>query len=129
MKILKLVKERRGTTMVEAAVVLPLIIFSVMVIIFILVFINRQVSVQSQMHIKIWAERGNVTETVVTNHSHEGKFPIYKGSSTASKTLCYDGTVNFSKRGLLTRNYSKQLKGYIHAVREMELIRLTDLVK
>lgn len=75
MKLSAVTHSKSGTAMVEAAVIFPLVVLSVIVIIFILAFINRQVSVQTQMHMNLWAERGIVSKTVETGHEKKRRIP------------------------------------------------------
>ena len=63
--MMKILKEKNGTTMVEAAVVMPLVILSVMAMIYLLINIYSTVSLQSHMHLLLREESGiksNMTE-------------------------------------------------------------------
>lgn len=57
----------------------------------------------------------------------KGEFPVYKSSSKIRKILYYNIPLSFAKRGLLTKDYTHRMKGKIHVVRELDLIRIYDL--
>ena len=119
--------DERGTVMVEAAVILPIIILAVMAVIYTLIFMNRQVSVRADMHIGLWAERGAVSETVTNNSGYDAEFPIYSRKAAVGGTVYYSGNIRFIRRGLL-KDYGRKLEGRLYWIREKELIRAADII-
>ena len=98
---------KRGTAMVESAVVLPLVIMTVAVIVYILIFMHQQVSIRSKMHLALSSEGGKASDTVRTLRTESPRFPVYKSGKSKMGTVYYEGTVSFAKRGLLSRTYAE----------------------
>ena len=119
--------DERGTIMVEAAVILPVIILAVMAVIYTLMFMNRQVSVRAEMHLCLWAERGAVSKTVTTNSEYDGEFPVYSKNAAVGGTVYYSGNIRFMKRGLL-KDRSRKSEGRLYWIREKELLRAADMI-
>lgn len=74
--MLSILKRRRGSTMVEAAVVFPLVIISVITCILICIFFYSQTIEQSILHIAMRQMAGEVsgrTEYGDTAHDHDEK--------------------------------------------------------
>ena len=121
------ISDKKGTIMVEAAVIFPLIILAVMAVIYTLIFMNRQVSVRADMHINLWAERGIVSKTATTDTAPDAGFPVYGKKAAAGGTVYYSGSIGFMKRGLL-KEYNRKSEGRLKWVREKELIRAADII-
>ncbi|MBR2511520.1 MAG: pilus assembly protein [Firmicutes bacterium] len=121
------VSDERGTMMVEAAVILPVIILAVMAVIYTLIFMHRQVSVRADMHMGLWAEKGSVSRTFSTGTGVEGTFPVYSRKSVAGGVVYYTGHISFMKRGLL-KSYNAKSEGRLYWIREKELIRGADII-
>lgn len=115
---------KKGTTMVEAAVVFPLVILVIMAVIYILIFLFQQAETQSKMHIALRKESGILSKTVVYQMRIDEKYPIYK----KSKQVCFQGELHFRKRGIL-KSLDKPISAYGYIVDEREYVRYLDLVK
>lgn len=120
---------KRGTAMVESAVVLPLVIMTVAVIVYILIFMHQQVSIRSKMHLALSSEGGKASDTVRTLRTESPRFPVYKSGKSKMGTVYYEGTVSFVKRGLLSRTYAENQNGHKYFIREVDLIRVVDMIK
>ena len=124
---MKKLSDRRGTIMVEAAVILPIVVLAVMAVIYTLIFMNRQVSVRAGMHMALWAERGAVSKTATTGSGYDAKFPVYSRKAAVGGTVYYSGSLSFMKRGLLN-GYVRKSEGRLYWIREKELIRGADII-
>lgn len=115
----------KGGTIVEAALVFPVIILSLMGIIGILMFLFEDAASQANLHSAIRTETGRETGTfhgqagslsVTVNRSIKGIHGVMKGESTAT----YNGG------GIITRSFQKSLNGYQYLTDERKYVRYID---
>lgn len=115
-------KNQRGSVMVEAAILFPVVILAVVGIICILIFFYNQIETQSSMHMAMRKEAGEINKTTEYLTKVESPYPVYrKGKYVYSK-----GTLTFLERGLLRGN-SKELQGRYYVTRGKDIVRHKDL--
>lgn len=110
--------------MVEAALVFPIVILSVMALIYMLIFIYQQTQLRAQMHMALRAESGRASQTVEYLTKAKSPYPVYR----KGLTVYYEGVLDFRKKGLLIP-VRKDLSARGHINDEVAFIRLADLVK
>ncbi len=110
--------------MVEAALVFPLIILTVLALIHMLVFLYQQTELRARMHIALRAESGQVTQTVEYITKVNASYPIdHRGGQ-----VFYASSVEFSKKGILNRR-TKELSAHKYADDEAMFVRMVDLAQ
>ena len=117
-------KSRRGSTFVEAAVIMPLVILAVMSLFYILINLYENVEVRSRLHLGICAESGYRSETFdISPVADDGlKLDSDKKKVTGSSQKAqYHG-------GLLKRRAAMKAAGYNHIIVEEDIIRKADYV-
>lgn len=115
---------RKGNAAVEAAMVFPLVILSVVALIYMMLYFYQQTETRAEMHIALRAENGRLTETVFYGKEPKEPFPVYRKAGR----IYSQGTLTFTKTGLL-RSGGKELFARKYIVDEAGFIRLTDLLK
>lgn len=108
--------------MVEAAIVFPLVILTVVGLIEILVFFYQLAETGTNMHVALRAESGRLSKTVVYGERREPPCPIYKRGGR----LYYSAEVDFLERGLLRRIH-KHIAACQYVDHEAAMIRGVDL--
>ena len=88
------VRSRRGSYIAEAAVVLPIIILTVITVILIIMFFYDESVNQSQTHIALRCEAGQITEKTSSYINEEG--------ITDSGTI-WDGNISVDRKGIFSR--------------------------
>lgn len=120
------VKSKKGSSMVEAAVIFPLVILAVMAVIFILVFLFQEVTYNSRIHVALNATMGSETETVETYKNVPAGIKPYKSVHGIGECYYAESGLTFQKRGLLNKSFTKTLEGRVYSVDEKKFIRYTD---
>lgn len=83
-------RNKRGSYIAEAAVVLPLVIIAIITIVLIVIFFYEQSVEESRMHIALRCHAGQTT----------GKIIYYDNGSEADAATLWDGNVSVDNRGL-----------------------------
>lgn len=116
---------KKGGTMIEAALVFPLIILTLMAIIGILMFLFEAAAAQAELHQAIRTEAGHETGTyhgqpgstaVATDRGMRGIYSVMNGKSSTF----FQGT------GLLQRSFSEPLWDYQYLTDERKYARAID---
>ncbi len=117
-------KSRRGSTFVEAAVIMPLVILTVMSLFYILINLYENVELKSRLHINICAEAGLQSETFELSHTDSKglKLSSDKGKVTGS------GSKERFGGGLLKKQTAIKETGHNHIIVEEKIIRRVDHV-
>lgn len=116
---------QKGNTMVEAALVFPIIILSLMAVIGILIFLFKEAASQAELHLVIRTEAGHQTGTF---HGQPGSSSVSVGwgisgihSITKGESL-----VSYGGDGILSRVVAKPITGYQYLTDERKYARYVD---
>lgn len=117
--------DQKGGAMVEAALVFPMIILTLMAVITILTFLFEEAATQAEVHLVIRTEAGRQTGTF---HGQTGSYNVVidksiKGIQSILKGSTY---VTFEGSGMLTDAFHKPLTGYLHLTDERKYVRYMD---
>lgn len=116
---------QKGGAMVEATLVFPIIILSLIAVIGILLFLFEEAATQAELHLVIRTEVGRQT----------GTFQGQQGSTNVSLDKGFKGihsvikgrtTVTFAETTLLTHGFRKPITGYQHMTDERKYVRYID---
>lgn len=116
---------KKGGTVVEATLVLPVIILSLMGIIGILMFLFEDAASQANLHSVIRTEAGRETGTF---HGQAGSYSVtvdrsIKGIHSVMKG---ESTVTYHGAGMISRTFEKSLTGYQYLTDERKYVRYVD---
>jgi len=116
---------QKGGTMVEAALVFPLIILSLMAIIAILMFLFKEAASQAELHLVIRTEAGRYNGTF---HGKAGSSSIVVGREFKGLHNVMDGKsyVTFDKNYIISRTFRKPITGHQHLTDERKYSRYID---
>lgn len=113
--------KKKGGTIVEAAMVFPLVILAVLTLIYILIFFYQVTETNVKMHLALRAESGKLSETLDYGEQPEAPYPVYKKAGS----VCYKGTLSFLEAGLLKSLY-KEISASKYVDDERAFIRLME---
>lgn len=108
--------------MVEAAMVFPLVIFTVLALIGMLLFFFRQVEAQCKLDMAVRQASGASTETVFCLEREGASYSI---SKEGSQIICGRENIEFAEQGLL-KNIDVQLQAKAYLVECGAWIRKCD---
>ncbi len=117
---------KKGSTMVESALVFPLVVLSLVAIIMILVFLLSENVVRVEAHHAIRVECGERTGTYIGESKNTDVTIVRKQNGVFS---ILEGTqnVHFNGSGILEGAYNKSVCGFQHLLDEQKYIRYADL--
>lgn len=120
---------KKGSAVVEAAVVFPLVIMTVVAVIFMLTFMFNEVAAQARMHVAVNAKAGRETETIFVYRNVPGSIKPYSGAGGTAKCWIADERLHFERRGILSRSFVKTKESRAYEVDEKRYIRNVDFLK
>ena len=121
------ISEDRGSVMVEAASVFPIVIFSMAVLVFILAIMYSQTAANVEMHMALNKAMGKETETVTVKSRVPEQENIGTGYTGGRKVWKSRSSIN--REGLLfMAGFQKDLEGRVYEVHEKKFIRYKDLL-
>ena len=122
-------KSKRGSYIVEAAVVLPVIVFTIITAVLIISFFYQQMEQRCEMHITLRGSAGMITEKTIY-----GKSGLWQGESRIEKTalggaVYGKGYVVMKKRGSLRNVSAWEMSGKAHAIDGPKYVRYCQLIR
>lgn len=124
----KISNNKRGSYIVEAAIVLPMVILSVITVVLIVMFFYSQVTEQSRMHIALRGEAGAATgRTSYTKGDFAGE--IYVDEGLVECRAYGKKYLMMEERGLLSEKKAFIVEGSWTAIDGPGYVRYMDFVK
>ncbi len=121
---------RRGSTMVEAAVVFPLVILTVITCILICMFCYDQTAEQCRMHMAMRAQAGELTgRTVCLRDIGPWEGQLSPGRSGIFRTINGKERIIMKNQGIVSERISGDLESLWHASDGVSYIRHCTLAK
>lgn len=134
---------KKGATMVEAALIYPMILAATMAVIYILISLYSATSIRAHIYTFLRAESLSITETgeqahlknnaLVFSDKYSSAAFRSKISITKEKHLLYstlNGSVNHTYKGnAMLLSKTKMQYGKLYVIDEKEYIRKIDLIK
>lgn len=120
---------KKGSTIVEAAVVFPLVIMTVVATIFILTFMFNEVASQAKMQVAVNAKMGQETKTVYTYKNVPTSIKPYSGQNGFISCYIADEKLKFKRTGILSKSFVKKKESSAYEVNEKKYIRYVDFLK
>lgn len=127
------IKTKKGSYIMEAAIVLPMIILVTVTAVLIIMFFYTQMVEQSRLHITLRSEAGMLTEQTVYHHVE----PMLDGAGAEiyTKKSAMGGSVYGKKylvmanKGILDKKGTFPVEGSCYATDGAEYVRYCNLVK
>ena len=124
-KTCRSIHDKKGGTIVEAAVVLPVVSLAVVAVIFILSAMFQQVSADAAIHVALNEAAGRDSDTVkVLDHVADDIDKYSSGNIYYGEKQLF-----FRKGGLLTKRYSRTVQSRTYIVDEKKYIRYADFFR
>lgn len=116
---------QKGSTIVEASLVFPIIILSIMAMIAILMFLFEEAAAQAELHLVIRTEAGRQTGTF---HGSSGSSTVSVGRGFYGIHSVMNGksSVTFEEIEILPLPVHKSLVAYQHLIDERKYARYID---
>ena len=115
---------KKGSAIVEAAMVFPVVILAVMSVIGALVYFYVQIGEQVEMHMVLRSESGAICENLYYSEGNVDDRAVYRKNG---KLYCY-GTVQRDRKWLMPEA-EKQLYAEKYILDDTLVIRTADLMK
>ncbi|MDD5987029.1 MAG: hypothetical protein PUC26_04330 [Eubacteriales bacterium] len=120
--------DRKGTAMVEAAIVLPMVIAAVAVTILLLSFMMREAASWAGLHLAVNAAMGEKTKTQI-HYDHLPSKEISRGWRNGHQCHRAEETLHFSCRVVMQGKKESRKECTVYDVNEKRYIRNVDLLR
>ena len=115
-------RSKRGSTMVEAAIVFPLVILSIAAVIFMMIAMYGYVSQSAGLHVSLIERAGAESETYEVS-------PVSAGDNSLNKDgKKVKGAAFAESEGVIIGSGRKKIVSEKGIIREKDVIRKTDFV-
>lgn len=114
---------KKGGAIVEAALVFPVMILTIVAVLCMLVYFWGQINARTAMHVDLRAESGRICGNF-RYVDHESELQFYK---SVQGIYSYDA-VQSKKQGLL-KERKKDIQARKYLIDEVQLVWITDLMK
>lgn len=116
-----MMRSKRGSTMVEAAVVFPMVILALVSVVYIMISMFEVTQQVSMLHTKVREEAGYTTETYSFSPVSSKEFNVQNGLLTVKG----ETTVK-NEKGALLKSGSMRINTSAYKIREEDFIRKAD---
>ncbi len=127
------VNSKKGSYIMEAAIVLPVIILTVITVILVLMFFYSQALSQSRMHLEMRAEAGRVTGKTIYRYDSYGREQnvgeLYSEESLTGSKVYGKKYVMMQHRGILEKKGVFIIQGTCHGTDGAKYVRYHDFAK
>ena len=122
-------RSKRGSYIMEASLVLPILIFAVITVVLIIMFFYSQMTERSQMHIALRQESGLQTETMKNEVSLDWDGEIYTKKGAAGVDVTGKKYLLMEHRGILSKKGAFAIQGSCSGVDAAQYVRYCSLVR
>jgi len=114
---------KRGSTLVEAAMIFPIVIAAVMAVLYIIIGSYLSLSLQSSLHTSIRKESGEISETVYRIEDSI-EYPFTNIMIGLRPAIMMEEERKYRISGLFKNEISRKEKGRGYIIDEAEIIRI-----
>ncbi len=122
-------KSRKGTAMVEASIVFPLVICAVVALIYITVNLYLSLSFQTSLHMALRNDCGEQAETVYRPAAELKDYTCHKSRFGLRFAILAENTHESRMEGLFHHRVYRTETGRAYLLDEAELLRIADGIK
>lgn len=127
------IKTKKGSYIMEAAIVLPMIVLVTVTAVLIIMFFYNQMVEQSRLHIALRSEAGMMTEQTVYHHVEAAmdgvEAEIYRKERAIGGSVYGKKYLVMPHRGILDKKGTFPVEGSWYATDGAEYVRYCNLVK
>ncbi|NLD19180.1 MAG: hypothetical protein GX663_02895 [Clostridiales bacterium] len=124
-----LTKSKKGSYIMEAAVVMPLIIFAVITVVLIIMFFYSQMTERSKMHMVLRQKAGIMTNHTATFNDVSSDGEFYSDRGAIGGTVYGKKYLIMEHRGLLRKKGSFTVEGSCYGTDGTRYVRYCNLIK
>lgn len=121
-----MLRDKKGTTTVEAAVVLPLVILTLISVIIIMINMYCEIHSNVRNHLAVSEETGKISGTVRTYKNRPEGISLREGTHLFRKCVYGTETFELKKGGLLDHSISRDMESRGYCIDEKKLARYVD---
>lgn len=121
---LERLKEEDGSTIVEAAMVMPLVLISLIAMLITMVFLVESLFMQSNIHLYLQAKAGEESETRISKSVES--FEATSQRRNMVKVVSVEKTKYMKGGYLLPRTFKKNVDADAYVINEKKIIRYKD---
>lgn len=125
----KMKNNKKGSYILEASIVMPIIILAVVTAVLIIMFFYSQMTEQAKMHLALRMEAGETAETTYTAYDPEWDGEVYIKKNAAGAELYGKKYIVMGNRGLLKKKGIFVVEDKCAAVDASRYVRYCSLVK
>ena len=122
-------KSRKGTAMVEASIVFPLVICAVVALIYITVNLYLSLSFQTSLHMALRNECGEQTETVCRPAAEPKDYTYHDERYGLRLAILGEDAHEYRMEGLFKKRTYRTETGRAYLLDEAELLRIANGIK
>lgn len=119
---------KKGTTMVEASMIFPLVIAAVMAVLYIVIGLYLSLSLQSSLHLSLRKECGESTQTVMRLEECK-QYPSTEDRVGFRPVLIVEEEKEYRTKGIFSNRIIRTEYGRLYIVDEAEIVRLRSVIK
>lgn len=123
------IKSRKGSYIMEAAIVLPVIIFAVITVVLIIMFFYSNVTEQSMLHMALRKEAGLSVEKSLPVNDVECEAEYHIERKAAGAEAFGKKYIVMPYKGILAKKGAKAIEGSIFSPNAPRYVRYCNLVK
>jgi hypothetical protein len=117
------IRSKKGTTMVEAAMIFPLVIAGVIAVLYIVIGMYQSLSLQSSLHLALRKECGERTQTVYRMEEMQD-FKAETGRNGIRPVVKMKAEREYQIHIILQNRITRKEEGRSYLINETELIRI-----
>lgn len=115
---------RKGSAIVEAAMVFPVMFLSIIAVLYMLIYFYNQVENQIELHMMLRSENGAICNNMYYDNQLDDNLSVYRKG-----TVIYSySTTTMADKGLL-KGREKQIYAEKYIINEVMVIRMADLTE
>lgn len=113
---------RRGSAIVEASMVFPIMLLSLMAVIYMMIYFYNNVGEQVKLHTALRAESGSICENFYYTNRADADLTVYK----QGRKIYGFGRVEAKRAGILQEK-SRSIRAEKYLIDETMIVRIADL--
>lgn len=119
---------KKGSALVEAALIFPIVIAGVMAVIYIIIGIFSAFTLQSSIHMNLKKEAGKISETIIKEEQTK-QYSIKERMHGFNNVLYTEADAEYKTNRLFKKSIDRREKGRVYVIDEAEFVRRTQLAK
>ena len=121
-------KNKKGTTIVEASMIFPIVIAGVMAVLYIIIALYSSLSLQTSMHLSLRKESGELSETVYRAEAIK-KFEFESDQIRLRPIITMGEEATYRIKGIFANKITRRETGRSYVIDEAEIVRIRSEVK